>query len=196
VKKRSGAAKPKAGGAGKPARILDRIKSAFVRKAAPKGKPAAGKAKAPGKPALGGRGAAEPGKKSSPRAAAPKTERIQLRWIAQARSGDKGDIANVALFAPTPETYAVFVREVTAERVKSHFGDFVRGRVDRYEAPNVRALNFVCYAALGGGGAASMRSDPLGKSYGSNLLRMEIDVPSDILKRTPRLVAPKELPEG
>jgi hypothetical protein len=89
----------------------------------------------------------------------------------------------------------VFVREVTAERVKAHFGDFVRGRVDRFEAPNVRALNFVCYAALGGGGAASMRSDPLGKSYGSNLLRMEIDVPSDVLARTPKLVAPKELPE-
>jgi len=127
--------------------------------------------------------------------AAPKTQRIQLRWIAQARSGDKGDIANVALFAPTQETYDVFVREVTAERVKAHFGDYVKGRVDRYEAPNVRALNFVCHAALGGGGAASMRSDPLGKSYGSNLLRMEIEIPYDTLKRTPKLVAPKELPE-
>jgi len=126
---------------------------------------------------------------------ARKTERIQLRWIAQARSGDKGDIANVALFAPTPETYEVFVREVTADRVKTHFGSYVKGRVDRYEAPNVRALNFVCYAALGGGGAASLRSDPLGKSYGSNLLRMEIDIPSDVLKRTARRVAPKELPE-
>ncbi len=134
-------------------------------------------------------------KKPAGKHTAPRTERIQLRWIAQARSGDKGDIANVALFAPTPETYALFVREVTAERVKAHFGDFVRGRVDRYEVPNVRALNFVCHGALGGGGAASMRSDPLGKSYGSNLLRMEIEISSDILKRTPRLVAPRELPE-
>ena len=143
------------------------------------------------KVSLGGRGAAEPRKP-----AAPKTERIQLRRIAQARSGDKGDIANVALFAPTPETYAIFLREVTADRVKKHFGAYVKGRVDRYEAPNVRALNFVCHAALGGGGAASLRSDPLGKSYGSNLLRMEIDIPLDVLKRTPKLVAPKELPEG
>jgi len=152
------------------------------------------------KTSMGGRGAAEPGSRTkrahAKNPAAPRTERIQLRWIAQARSGDKGDIANVALFAPTPETYVLFVREVTAERVKAHFGNYVKGRVDRYEAPNVRALNFVCHSALGGGAAASLRSDPLGKSYGSNLLRMEIDIPSDVLKRTPKLVAPKELPEG
>jgi hypothetical protein len=134
-------------------------------------------------------------KGASNKTPAPKTERIQLRWIAQARSGDKGDIVNVALFAPTREMYEVFVLEVTADRVKAHFGDFVQGRVDRYEVPNVRALNFVCHAALGGGGAASLRSDPLGKSYGSNLLRMEIDVPAVILKRTPKHVAPKALPE-
>ncbi len=122
-------------------------------------------------------------------------ERIQLRWIAQARSGDKGNIANIALFAPTEEMYEVFRREVTAKRVKSHFRSFVRGRVDRYEAPNVRALNFVAHAALGGGAAASLRSDPLGKSYGSNLLRMEIEVPSDVLKRTPKWQPPKKLPD-
>lgn len=122
-------------------------------------------------------------------------ERIQLRWIAQARSGDKGDIANIALFAPTEEMYEIFRREVTAKRVKSHFRSFVRGRVDRYEAPNVRALNFVAHAALGGGAASSLRSDPLGKSYGSNLLRMEIEVPSDVLKRTPKWQPPKNLPD-
>lgn len=122
-------------------------------------------------------------------------ERIQLRWIAQARSGDKGNIANIALFAPTEEMYEIFRREVTAKRVKSHFRSFVRGRVDRYEAPNVRALNFVAHAALGGGAASSLRSDPLGKSYGSNLLRMEIEVPSDVLKRTPKWQPPKKLPD-
>jgi hypothetical protein len=138
-----------------------------------------------------------PGKKAAPKAkrGGGKTQRVQLREIAQARSGDKGDIANIALFAPTEEMYEVFCREVTAERVKAHFGDFVRGRVDRYEAPNVRALNFVAYASLGGGAAASLRSDPLGKSYGSNLLRMKIPVPSTVLKRTPKLRAPKTLPD-
>jgi hypothetical protein len=102
--------------------------------------------------------------------------RLPLRDVAQARSGDKGDLANVALFAPTEALYSVFLREVTAERVRAHFGRFVRGDVDRYEVPNVRALNFVLHQALDGGAARSLRSDPLGKSYGSLLLRMEIEV--------------------
>jgi hypothetical protein len=136
-------------------------------------------------------------KKAAPRRTAKggKVEKIQLRYIAQARSGDKGDVANIALFAPTQEMYEVFCREVTAERVKAHFGDFVKGRIDRFEVPNVRGLNFVAYGSLGGGGAASLRSDPLGKSYGSNLLRMTISVASDILKRTPKWKPPKELPD-
>lgn len=102
--------------------------------------------------------------------------RIRLADVAQARSGDKGDVANVALFAPTERLYAAFRREVTAERVRAHFGRYVRGRVERFEVPNVLALNFVLYQALGGGGARSLRSDPLGKSFGSLLLRLEIDV--------------------
>lgn len=102
--------------------------------------------------------------------------RIQLRDVAQARSGDKGDLANVALFAPTDALYGAFLREVTPERVRDHYGRFVRGHVDRYEVPNVRALNFVLHQALDGGAARSLRSDPLGKSYGSLILRMEIDV--------------------
>jgi hypothetical protein len=104
------------------------------------------------------------------------TRRLQLRDVAQARSGDKGDLANVALFAPSDALYAAFVREVTPERVRAHFGRFVRGHVDRYEVPNVRALNFVLHQALDGGAARSLRSDPLGKSYGSLLLRLEIEV--------------------
>jgi len=101
---------------------------------------------------------------------------VQLREVAQARSGDKGDLANVALFAPDDALYAAFRREVTAERVRAHFGRYVKGRVDRYEVPNVRALNFVLHEALGGGAARSLRSDPLGKSFGSLLLRMRIEV--------------------
>jgi len=102
--------------------------------------------------------------------------RVQLRDVAQARSGDKADLANVAVFAPTEALYAAFLRELTPERVRRHFGRFVRGGVDRYEVPNVRALNFVLHQALDGGAARSLRSDPLGKSYGSLILRMEISV--------------------
>ena len=113
--------------------------------------------------------------------------RARLAGVAQARSGDKGDLANVALFAPSDALYAAFLREVTAERVRAHFGRYVRGRVDRHEVANVRALNFVLHEALGGGGARSLRSDPLGKSYGSLLLRMEIDVSADEIAGAPNL---------
>jgi len=110
------------------------------------------------------------------------TTRTRLADVAQARSGDKADLANVALFAPTDALYDAFKREVTPERVKALFGRFVNGRVDRYEVPNVRALNFVLHEALDGGAARSLRSDPLGKSYGSLLLRMEIDLTNEELQ--------------
>lgn len=113
------------------------------------------------------------------------TRRLRLAEVAQARSGDKADLANVALFAPTPALYDAFRREVTPERVAALFGRFVRGPVDRYEAPNVLALNFVLHQALDGGAARSLRSDPLGKSYGSLLLRMEIEVDDAELEGAP-----------
>lgn len=119
------------------------------------------------------------------------TTRVSLADVAQARSGDKGDLANVALFAPTDAMYAAFVREVTPGRVKQLFGRFVKGDVDRYEAPNVRALNFVLHQALDGGAARSLRSDPLGKSYGSLLLRMQIDVEEGELAGVPDAGHPK-----
>ncbi|HUI48600.1 MAG TPA: hypothetical protein VL119_07880 [Acidimicrobiia bacterium] len=103
--------------------------------------------------------------------------RLALRELCGYRAGDKGDIANVAIFADDDETYALIVREVTAARVKEHFGTMVKGRVDRYEAANVRALNFVMQGALGGGGPRSLRSDSLGKTLGGALVRMEIEVP-------------------
>jgi hypothetical protein len=113
--------------------------------------------------------------------------RVQLRELCGYRSGDKADIANVAIFADDDETYEVIVREVTADRVKEHFGAIVRGRVDRYEARNVLALNFVLHDALGGGGPRSLRSDSLGKTMGGALVRMEIDVPDALaLRRRPR----------
>ncbi len=103
--------------------------------------------------------------------------RVQLRDFCGYRAGDKGDTSDVALFAYDDAGYELIVREVTAERVKEHFGSLVRGEVVRYEAANARALNFVLRAALGGGGPRSLRSDNLGKSLGGALVRMEIDVP-------------------
>lgn len=102
--------------------------------------------------------------------------RILLADWCQARGGDKGDLANVALFAPTPALYAALLREVTPSRVQAHFGRYVRGVVERFEVPNVLGLNFVLHEALGGGAARSLRSDPLGKSFGSLLLRLRITV--------------------
>ena len=113
--------------------------------------------------------------------------KVQLRDLCGTRSGEKGDIANVALFAYSREVYDALVVEVTAARVKAHFADMVKGDVDRYEAPNVLALNFVLRDALGGGGPRSLRSDTLGKTLGGALLRMEIDVPDAVAAtRRPR----------
>ena len=101
---------------------------------------------------------------------------VRLADIATARSGDKGDLANIALFAPGDQLYAALLREVTAERVRLHFGGFVRGAVERFEVPNLRALNFVLHQALDGGASRSLRSDALGKSYGSLLLRLRVSL--------------------
>ena len=101
--------------------------------------------------------------------------KTQLVRLVHARSGDKGDKANIALFAPDRATYDILLREVTAERVKHHFDGFVTGNVERFEAPNVLALNFVLHGALNGGASRSLRSDTLGKSLASALLRMEIE---------------------
>jgi hypothetical protein len=108
---------------------------------------------------------------------------LQLRELCGYRAGDKGDIANVAIFADDDDTYALICREATAARVKEHFGAMVHGRVDRYEAANVRALNFVMHGALGGGGPRSLRADSLGKTLGGALVRMEIDVPDEMASR-------------
>jgi hypothetical protein len=107
--------------------------------------------------------------------------RLQLLRIAHARSGDKGNIANVGLIALRPEYYPILVREVTPERVKQHFQDVCFGPVERFEIPNLNALNFLLHDSLDGGGTISLRIDAQGKTYGGRLLRMEIDVPEDLL---------------
>ena len=112
--------------------------------------------------------------------------RISLRDLCATRAGDKGDIANVALFAYDDAAYEAIRREVTAARVKEHFGSLVLGDVARYEAPNVLALNFVMQRALGGGGPRSLRADSLGKTLGGALLRMQIEVPDDVAAKAPR----------
>ncbi len=102
--------------------------------------------------------------------------KLQLREIAHARSGDKGDTSNIGLIALKPEFYPILVREVTAERVKQHFAGICKGKVERFELPNLNSLNFLLYEALGGGGTVSLKTDPQGKTLSSALLRMEIEL--------------------
>ncbi len=105
---------------------------------------------------------------------------VQLRFLAHARSGDKGDTANVGLIALKPEYYPVLLREVTAARVAKHFKGVITGKVERFELPNLRALNFLLHGALGGGGTLSLKTDAQGKVFSTALLRMEISVPTGI----------------
>jgi hypothetical protein len=101
---------------------------------------------------------------------------IQLVKIAHARSGDKGDTANVGLIALKDEYYPLLVREVTAENVKAHFGPIVKGDVERFELPNLKALNFLLHKSLGGGGTLSLMTDAQGKTFSTALLRMKIEI--------------------
>jgi hypothetical protein len=96
--------------------------------------------------------------------------------IAHTRSGDKGDIANIGVIALEPRYYPVLVREVTPDRVKAFFGDLVKGEVERFELPNLGAVNLLLHQSLDGGGTVSLRTDAQGKTFGAALLRMEIDI--------------------
>ncbi len=116
------------------------------------------------------------------------TTRVQLRLLAHARSGDKGDAANVGLIALEPEYYDLLCREVTAKRVARHFKGMVSG-VDRYELPNLHALNFMLHGALDGGGTLSLKTDAQGKVYSTALLRMEIEVPRKVARRAKEAAA-------
>jgi hypothetical protein len=101
--------------------------------------------------------------------------KIPLSRIAHTRSGDKGDMSNIGVIAWKLEDYPILLREVTAERVKRHLGDLVKGEVERFELPNLGALNFLLHEALDGGGTLSLRIDAQGKNMGSALLAMEIE---------------------
>ena len=106
--------------------------------------------------------------------------RVKLVQIAHARSGDKGDTANVGLIALKPEFYAILVQEVTCARVKEHFKGICEGPVGCFELPNLNALNFLLHNSLGGGGTLSLRTDAQAKTFSTALLRMEIEIPDDL----------------
>jgi len=115
----------------------------------------------------------------------PATRPLQLRFLAHARSGDKGNTANVGLIALEPEYYDLLAREVTAARVARHFKGMVSS-VERFELPNLRALNFLLHDALDGGGTISLKTDAQGKVYSTALLRLEVPVPAALARRLAR----------
>jgi hypothetical protein len=104
--------------------------------------------------------------------------KVRLLDLAHARSGDKGDTANVGVIALRPEWYPVLVRELTVDRVAAHFRGMITGGVQRYELPNLHALNFLLHGALDGGGTLSLKTDAQGKVYSTALLRMVLDLPA------------------
>lgn len=109
-------------------------------------------------------------------------ERVALVHLAHARSGDKGDTANVGVIAYDPSHYPLLRDALTPEAVKAHFGPMVKGSVERFELPNLHALNFLLHGALDGGGTVSLMTDAQGKVFSTALLRMEVEVPSEVAR--------------
>ncbi|HEX7124067.1 MAG TPA: hypothetical protein VF178_16940 [Gemmatimonadaceae bacterium] len=120
--------------------------------------------------------------------------RVRLVDIAHARSGDKGDTANVGVIALRPEWYPILARELTVERVAAHFSGMITGGVERFELPNLNALNFLLHGALDGGGTLSLKTDAQGKVVSTALLRMELDLPDDEVQRLGLPVAGTQSP--
>ena len=109
--------------------------------------------------------------------------KVRLVDLAHARSGDKGNIANVGVIALRPEWYPVIAREVTVDRVAKHYAGAINGPVERFELANLHALNFLLHGALDGGGTLSLRTDAQGKVYSTSMLRLVLDVPDDEARR-------------
>ncbi len=101
---------------------------------------------------------------------------VKLIDIASARSGDKNNVCNIGVLANTPADYPTLQKYLTADKVKAHFGDLIKGKVERFEWESIEALNFVCHEALDGGASRSLRMDTLGKNFSSHLLRMELEI--------------------
>jgi hypothetical protein len=108
--------------------------------------------------------------------------RVKLMDLAIARSGDKGAGSNVGVMANSQAIYDFLVRHLTVARVQQHFAQINFGKVDRYEAPNLRSLNFILHDSLGGGGTETQKTDAQGKVHGLAMLHMELDVPDSLLK--------------
>ena len=128
------------------------------------------------------------GQSESPRSAGATLSgvRTTLGKIALARSGDKGDSSNVAVIARSPQIYEWLVEHLDVELVREHFADIVKGDVDRYEAPNLMALNFILHDSLGGCGSGSLKTDAQGKTHGLGILYLELDVPDELLASLPK----------
>jgi hypothetical protein len=107
---------------------------------------------------------------------------VKLLKIAHGRSGDKGNGSNVGIIARHPEIYSFLEKNLTADRVKEHMKHVCKGEVERYEMPNIGALNFILNESLGGGGTVSLKLDAQGKTHASQVLRMDVDVPEELLK--------------
>jgi hypothetical protein len=105
---------------------------------------------------------------------------VPLLRLAHARSGDKGDTANVGVIALEPEYYPILQKQLTVRRVAAHFRGMIEGKVERFELPNLHALNFLLHGALGGGGTLSLKTDAQGKVLSTALLRMEVEIPEDL----------------
>ncbi|MCO5317559.1 MAG: hypothetical protein M9942_03885 [Microthrixaceae bacterium] len=112
--------------------------------------------------------------------------KVQLREVCGVRSGDKGDVSDLTLFMDDQEAYEAVCDAVTTEKVAAHFGEMVKGPVERHEVPRIMALKFVMHEALGGGGPRSLRSDNLGKTLGGALLRLEVDLPESVVANSAR----------
>jgi len=106
--------------------------------------------------------------------------KVPLGQIAHTRSGDKGDTCNIGVIANEDRYYPVLREQVTPARVHAHFGGLVAGPVERFELPNLGALNFLLHGALGGGGTVSLRTDAQGKTFGAALLSLEIELPEGV----------------
>lgn len=115
---------------------------------------------------------------------------VKLIEIAHGRSGDKGNASNVGIIARHPDVYPFLLKELTTERVKDHMKNICKGEVERFELPNIGAINFLLHDSLGGGGTVSLKLDAQGKTHALILLRMDIDVPEDLLEKVRALPVP------
>ncbi len=107
--------------------------------------------------------------------------KVELGRVAHARSGDKGDGSNVGVIADSAEVYSHLVEQLSIERVKDHFAQICRGRIERFELPNLWALNFILHDSLGGGGTESLKTDAQGKTHAQGMLTLEVDLPELLL---------------